>query len=342
MGRALGRTRSRLVLPAALLALAALVTGPVAHAQEGAAAAESLFEQGRQLLAEGKLQEACSKLAESQKLDPAVGTLLNLGDCYAKMGKTATAWAVFKLAEGTARSANQPSREKIAQARVAALEPSIPKLSIAVPHETTGLEVRRDGLIVGRAEWSSPIAIDPGEHEIGASAPGKKPWSSKVTLAPEGKTTNIEIPALLVDELGERAPVTPAPVVGAGATVEVVMAHDQNVQRAVGLILGGAGLVSMAVGIPFGARAITLNNESKPQCPTDTTCTAQGAADSQSAVSSGTIATVFMSAGSVVLVVGAIVYLTAPRQTRPASKASLHIAPQILARGSGLGLVGTW
>ena len=342
MGKALGRTRSRFILPAALVALAALATGPVAEAQEGAAAAESLFEQGRQLLAEGKLQEACSKLAESQKLDPAVGTLLNLGDCYAKMGKTATAWAVFKLAEGTARSANQPSREKIAQARVAALEPSIPKLSIAVPHETTGLEVRRDGLIVGRAEWSSPIAIDPGEHEIGASAPGKQPWSSKVTLAPEGKTTNIEIPALEVDELGERAPVKPAPLPGAGPSIEVVMAHDQNVQRAVGLIVGGAGLAAIAVGIPFGARAITLNNQSKSECPTDTTCTAQGASDSQSAVSSATLTSILMTAGAAVVIAGAIVYLTAPRQTRSAPRASLRVAPQILPKGSGLGLVGTW
>src|SRR5580658_1649767 len=91
---------------AASLLVALLVGARVAQAQQPSAA-ETLFEQGRELLATGKLVEACDKFAESQKLDPAVGTLLNLGDCYAKRGMTATAWATFMLAASTAHSANQ-------------------------------------------------------------------------------------------------------------------------------------------------------------------------------------------------------------------------------------------
>jgi hypothetical protein len=100
--------------------------------------------------------------------------------------------------------------------------------------------------------------------------------------------------------------------------------------------------VAIAVAVPFGARAITLNNMSKSECPTDTTCTAQGASDSQSAVSSATLTSILMTAGAAVVIAGAIVYLTAPRQTRSAPRASLRVSPQILPKGSGLGLVGTW
>src|SRR5258705_3259626 len=62
------------------------------------AGAEALFRQGRQLLSEGKTAAACEKFAASQRMDPSSGTLLNLADCHAGEGKTASAWAGFLTA----------------------------------------------------------------------------------------------------------------------------------------------------------------------------------------------------------------------------------------------------
>src|SRR5690606_35491852 len=68
------------------------------------AAAEALFDQAMQLMQAGRHAEACPKLVESQKLDPAVGSQLYLADCYERTARTASAWATFREAGYAARS----------------------------------------------------------------------------------------------------------------------------------------------------------------------------------------------------------------------------------------------
>jgi len=81
------------------------------------AAAQTLFDEGRRLMAAGKLADACPKLAESQKLDPGVGTQFHLSDCYERFGQTASAWAGFLEVAAAAKSAGQNDREKVARDR---------------------------------------------------------------------------------------------------------------------------------------------------------------------------------------------------------------------------------
>src|SRR5262245_52199416 len=66
------------------------------------AAAQVLFDEGRKLLKDEKIELACAKFAESMRLDHAVGTQLNLADCYEKLGRTASAW--INWVEAAARS----------------------------------------------------------------------------------------------------------------------------------------------------------------------------------------------------------------------------------------------
>ena len=42
---------------------------------------------------------------------------------------------------------------------------------------------RRDGGLVGRALWGTAVPVDPGEHTVRASAPGKKAWESKAMVS---------------------------------------------------------------------------------------------------------------------------------------------------------------
>src|SRR4051812_19346522 len=88
--------------------LSLLATALPAHADASAAeqaAADALFNEAQRLVLAGRAAEACPKFVESQRLDPALGTILNLADCLEKIGQTASAWALFNDLQDTAQRA---------------------------------------------------------------------------------------------------------------------------------------------------------------------------------------------------------------------------------------------
>src|SRR5579862_9018298 len=158
------------------------------------AAAQALFEQGRALVEQGRFADACPKLAESERLDPGIGTMLWLADCYENASRTASAWASFKEAAAAA-AMKHDERERVARERAAQLEPKLARLIIAVgPSAGERIEVRRDGVTLGSAEWGVPIPVDPGPHSVTASAPGRLRWSATVELANGPDVVEVTIP----------------------------------------------------------------------------------------------------------------------------------------------------
>src|SRR5688572_15232873 len=111
------------------IVLAGLVAGErAAHAQ--GSNAEALFKEGRALLDQKKYDEACPKLAESQKLDPGAGTLLALALCHEGQGKTATAKRELEEAAALGKKNGRDDLAKAALKRAAAMEPTLSKLVI--------------------------------------------------------------------------------------------------------------------------------------------------------------------------------------------------------------------
>src|SRR5262249_41226110 len=147
-----------------------------ARADADKATAEALFAEGRRLMAAGDYEAACPKLAASQKLDPGVGTMLNLADCHEKSGKTASAWVEFREVISSARAAGSKEREQLARTRAAALEKKLARLTITVDGAGAKVQVTRDGVAIDHAAFGTAVPVDPGKHVVEATAPGKKGW----------------------------------------------------------------------------------------------------------------------------------------------------------------------
>ncbi|MBS2017926.1 MAG: hypothetical protein JST00_33935 [Deltaproteobacteria bacterium] len=276
------------------------------------ALAEALFDQGVAAMKQGQNAEACPKLAESQRLDPAPGTLLYLADCYEKVGKLATAWATFREAAASAHAGNQPAREELGNRRAALLAKELPYVTVAAPSAASGTEIRLDDTPLRTALWGTEVPVDPGSHAIHASGAGLVPWSTTINVG-RGEHVRVDVP-VLAREAGGQAPaaVSPPSEPTTSPPPEVHEPGRRSWQRPAGLVIGAVGLVAIGVGSVFGARAFSKWGDAEPLCPNDL-CTPEGRELADSASSAAGLSTGMFVAGAVLATTGAVLFFTAPK-----------------------------
>ncbi|MBI5549565.1 MAG: hypothetical protein HY901_37240, partial [Deltaproteobacteria bacterium] len=228
--------------------------------------ADELFREGKKLLDAKRYAEACGKLEASQKLDRALGTLLNLADCYEKQGRTASAYASFTEAAKWAKEKGQEPREKVARERMAVLVQRLSQVLVRVAPEAAaqkGLELKRNGVGIERATWGVSAPLDPGEYQLEARAPGCRAWTKNVTVAPGPSLMTVEVPRL-EPELAlppppqlavaeQAAPVTPS----TSPSVEVVQRRGPSTKRVLAYSSAGLGVASVAatIGLAMAAKS---------------------------------------------------------------------------------------
>lgn len=315
-----------------------------AQSSSDQAAAEALFNQGRNLMAAGQYSTACPKFVESERLDPAPGTLLNLATCYEKNGQIASAWVTFKEAATAARKADQPERARMAHDKVAALEPNLPTLTIVVPPaaDRPDLQIRRDGEIVGRPEWGTPIPVDPGTHSVEATGPGLKTWQSSAAIGGPSVKASVEVPVLEPAPPAEPAPGEPkpsqfiSPVPPAPNTEGVggvkASAPPGSTQRAIAWVAGGLGLAGIAAGGIFGGIALSDKTTAGSHCVGSGVCDQNGFNSLRNARQAAAASDIAFAAGGALLVTGLVLYVTAPRPRSPT--ATIAVAPVWLESGA--------
>lgn len=305
-----------------LLIIGALLASNIALAQgPSKAAAEALFQEGRALFEQGKFQEGCPKLAESQRIDPATGTLLALALCHEGEGKLASAWSEFTTVEGQARQAGRDDREAIAREHAAALRPRLSTLTVEVTPEvaaTPGLEVRVNGAQIGAGSFGSAVPVDGGEHRVEASAPGKKPWLISVSGKTELDALRVSIPAL-VDAAGSEtaAPQATPAASGDEASVEP---NSGSGMRTAGLITAGAGVIAIGVGSYFALDAKSDYDAADKEC-SGNVCPDPSYEATEDARAQGTLATVLFAVGGAAIAAGVTLWLLAPdgKKSEPAA-----------------------
>jgi predicted outer membrane protein len=309
-----------------------LLLAPVAAGAAGPAdqaAAVELFKEARKLMESGDYEHACPKFTEAQRLLPTPGTMLSIGLCYEKAGKLASAYGAYKEAEVFARKAGADGHEAEAQQRAAALALKVAKLAIIVPPaaKVQGFELRRDGSVIGEAQWGSPMPADTGWHQIEATAPGKKAWATFVRIETDGSSASVNVPVLPAD-----VPVNAPPTWGA--------------QRITGVALAGVGLVGIVVGSVFGVKTRNKNSDSLLHClPNDvTSCDASGVALREDAYAASRLSTGTFIAGGALLVAGAVTFFSAPSaSSKPRSGIRrLEVRPVVGLHDGALTIRGAW
>jgi tetratricopeptide (TPR) repeat protein len=289
--------------PAAILGLiASLAITALARAQDTTRADET-FHAGRELMKDGKLAEACPKFEESQRADPASGTLLALAYCQELSGLLASAHANYLAAADLAAKEGQAERQKAAGERAEALSKRVSTLVIVVPAELTrqaGLKIARDGIELDRTTYNTAIPLNGGTHAIEVTAPGKQRWAGVITLQTEADHKTLMLPELepdtadFIETSGPRRP-RPAPV----DTLAPEPASTRHLRQAA-LGLGIGSVVAIGLGATFGLAAKSRNDASNRDGHCDASgCDAYGAERRESALDAARVSTwSFVAAGA--------------------------------------------
>lgn len=289
----------------------------VAHADAGnAATAEAMFLDGRHAMEAGDYAHACPKFAESQRLDPAAGTLMNLAACEEKLAKLASAWQHWK----EAIDALPPKDDRIAFAhsRVVDLERRLSWLTVNLaPGTDASARVLRDDVELGRASQGVPLPVDAGEHTVTVLVPGRAPDRLTVSLL-EAEAKTIEVRE------------------GAAVPREPVEDRASNL-RTIGWITLGLGAVGAATATATGIWLVQIKNTVDTNCP-DHGCINQKGLD---AVTTGKALVIANTAGVVVgaagLGLGAYLVLSNPNR-----RAAAALAPSIGPGQLGATCTGTF
>jgi hypothetical protein len=332
-------THAKITAALALAVATSVAAGApqVARAQHSGAQAETLFREGKDLMARGKIAEACAAFDASQKLDPTIATLLNQAACREKNEQLATAWGLFLEAERQTRAATDSTNVAMhttAASKAGKLEPRLSTLTITVPSEARvgGLQVLRGGETVEPGAWNKALPVDGGTYRITARAPGNAEWSSTVTIGNEHDVKTIEIPKLKAAALQPAHPTSPD---GDGDGGAGTAAGPQRSKLP--FILGGGAIALGGAALGFELWARSTYSDAKAEPDNAKQDSLWHSANTKRYVAAG-----FGVAGLACAGVAVWLYLRPGAESPPPQTARLQVVPVVANDSAGLLVFGRY
>lgn len=331
-------------------AVSVLVTGMARAQDRDPAAAQALFDEARKLMDASRYAEACPKLAESQRLDPGIGTQFHLASCYEHAGKLASAWATFLEVASVATASGQTDRARAASRRASLLEPRLSRMKIVVPaaSRASGLEITRDGVAVGMAQWDVALPVDAGDHHIEVTAPDKRSFAAPVRVA-DGATVSFEVPplesAVAAAPEGSTRPTPDAaqapepspaqlsavpPPAPNPAAADTTRSEPSAGPGALVIGIGIVGVVGVGAGAVLGMVARSKNEDSKGHCDpmNHNQCSPRGVELRNDAYTFSDLATAaFITGGAAIATAGLLWILRGGSESAQSAAISVHPGP---------------
>jgi len=312
----------RRALPLLLLLFAARA----ARADDNATIAEALYRDATEAFKANRLDEACPKFAESQRLDPQRGTLANLARCHERQGKVAAAWSDYVQLLELAKRANDDPRVQYAQQKISELEPRLARVQFAQGEGPKPKELKVDDKTLGAAVLGTTFPVEAGDHKVTVITDGET-WKQEFA-AYEGKTVSVTL------HPPPKAPPPPPPVFPPPEPKKDARAW----QRPLAIGVGAAGAAGLVVGAIFGGLVLAKKGDVDKNC-TGAVCNATGFAAQKDAWSLSTVSTVAFVAGGALAAAGIVLWFTAPKRE---AQTSARLAPALGPGFGGANVEVTW
>jgi serine/threonine-protein kinase len=297
----------RTVLASLCVAFTLASTAP-ARADE-VADAEALFNQAKQLREEGNYADACPMFEDSQRLDPQLGTLINIADCYEKLGKWATAWARYKAAIEIAEKRGDDRIDFVREGKER-VEPKVPKVIIAVTSAAEGLTIERGGVELSNTMYGVELPVDPGMVPVTVKR-GDQVLETREIEAKEGGVARLELDLAAIAAANPPPP-EPEPVV---QPAPMPVGPYDPTHRNVGIIVSAVGATALLVagGLEIGALVKKGQANASDSC-VNKFCSQAGLDAAESAKTFAEVGQWVGVGGLITLAVGATIFFTAPSE----------------------------
>lgn len=301
---------SRHFLVAVVLAGCTLARSARAQPADAAGSADALFRSAKEAAARGDDATACARFKESERLEHAVGTLLNLAACEERRGTIAAALEHYTRA----RDELTPGDFRVAftDQHIAALVNRVPRLTLRVRGSETNGRVFRDDIELGPASLGVPLPVEPGPHRCTVRAPGRADAHVSCAVA-EGERKVFDL--------------APGPALGAAVSAEDVKPARKS--PVLGYALGGVGIVGVGIGAITGLVAIDAASTYKDHCKNGI-CDGEGLSAASTGKTMSVVSPVAFVAGAIALGAGIYLVLAQPKQASTAV-----VAPRTAPSGNG-------
>ena len=182
------------------------------------------------------------------------------------------------------------------------------------------------------------LPVDPGEHVFAFTVLDQASVVQTFVLKEGDKERRERV------VIGRPAPPLPGPAPKSNTlsanpfSSERKAADGPDTQRLLGLVAGGAGVASIALGSAFGLMTLSQVSQQQADCASATDCQrfSEAVSDRSTAMTDRTISTVGFIAGGVLLASGVVLFLTANRPPRPGAVLTSLIVPQVGRQGAGV------
>ncbi|NUP10506.1 MAG: hypothetical protein HOW73_31030 [Polyangiaceae bacterium] len=337
--------------PPARCAISVSIAGALFAAAQVASAdvatADKLFNEGKALMAEGKIAAACAKYEASYDADPALGSLLNHADCLERDGRLATAYGRWGDAVAVATRKGD-DRADYARERREALKPKLSFLTLTVKGALPpDMFVFKGDTKLSAGAFGTALPTDPGETVIQVvRGQDEVLWETKVQLA-EAQQQTVVVPLEEIvkqnpsamkkrqtTEEGGRRTQTEGP-----SEIEGFWSR----QRIAGFVIGGVGVLGAGAGFALGGLAASKSSDLDRECTqTDPRyCTTAGEEIRQDAYTLATASTWTLIGSGIVAAVGITVIVTAPSEYAKLEERAF-LVPWLSPEGGGLIAKGTF